>query len=315
MRIQMRNNHSNMDLLKNFVRDITIRGLTKETIRSYEGNMKIFLKFLNKSVLKIDTKDLKEFLYHLRKEEHLTDGTINMYFCSLFSFYDYLEMEKLIKKNPIRDFRKRYLKNLRRTYRNGNLKRKLITIEEMRTLVNSIVDPRDKAVVVLLAKTGIRRGELINIDIDDINWTKQSIKLKPTPKRTNTLVFFDDECARVLKRWLSVRNFSYANNGSKALFLGERGERLQGNGVYNAIQKYAKRIGLYKENSDTLEDHFGPHCFRHWFTTYLLRNGMKREYVKELRGDSRREAIDMYHHIDEKELKESYLACIPQLGI
>ena len=306
---------SNEQLLKEFVRDAAIRGLTEETIRSYRGNMKIFLKFLNKSALEIETKDLKEFLYHLRKEKHLTDGTINMYFCSLFSFYDYLEIEGLIEKNPIPNFRKRYLKNLRKTYKHGNLKRKLITIDEMRKLVDSIVDPRDKAIVVLLAKTGIRRKELINIDIDDINWIEQSIRLKCTPKRTNTLVFFDDECARVLKRWILVRNSTYVNNGCKALFLGERGERLQGNGVYNIIQKYAKRIGLYDENSKNLEDHFGPHCFRHWFTTYLLRNGMPREYVKELRGDSRLEAVDMYHHIDREDLRESYLACIPKLGI
>ena len=57
------------------------------------------------------------------------------------------------------------------------------------------------------------------------------------------------------------------------------------------------------------------HCCRHWFSTWLLRNGMKREYVKELRGDARYEAIDIYHHIDRKDLRDSYLAYIPQLGI
>ncbi|HEC93554.1 MAG TPA: recombinase, partial [Candidatus Atribacteria bacterium] len=64
-----------------------------------------------------------------------------------------------------------------------------------------------------------------------------------------------------------------------------------------------------------LEDHFSVHCFRHYFTTHLLRNGMPREYVKELRGDARNEAIDIYHHIDKDELRKSYLAHIPQLGI
>lgn len=49
--------------------------------------------------------------------------------------------------------------------------------------------------------------------------------------------------------------------------------------------------------------------------SHLFRNGRKREYIKELRGDSRKEAFDLYNHIDSKELKEAYLAAIPQLGI
>jgi integrase/recombinase XerD len=85
--------------------------------------------------------------------------------------------------------------------------------------------------------------------------------------------------------------------------------------VYNAVVKYAKRLGFHNSQSKRLEDHFGPHCFRHWFTTWLIRNGMRREYVKELRGDRRSEAIDIYHHIDRNELRRIYLACIPKLGI
>ena len=67
--------------------------------------------------------------------------------------------------------------------------------------------------------------------------------------------------------------------------------------------------------SDRMEDRFSPHCCRHWFTTHLRRAGMRREFIQEPRGDSRREAIDIYDHIDLKEPKEAYLACIPQLGI
>jgi len=63
---------------------------------------------------------------------------------------------------------------------------------------------------------------------------------------------------------------------------------------------FSKKNPLVFHNSDSprLENHFGPHCFRHWFITWLLRNGMQGEYVKELRGDRRGGAIDIYHHID-----------------
>jgi integrase/recombinase XerD len=192
--------------------------------------------------------------------------------------------------------------------------RKLLTVEEMSQLINSILDPRDKAITVLLAKTGVRRGELLKMDVDDLNWDDYSIILKPTPKRSNRRVYFDDEGALVLKRWLKIR--AQLNPTTQALFISYQfHNRLSRNGAYQSVVKYAKRLGFHNSDSPKLEDHFGPHCFRHWFTTWLLRNGMSRAYVKELRGDKRREAIDIYHHIDREELRRAYLACIPKLGI
>jgi integrase/recombinase XerD len=177
------------------------------------------------------------------------------------------------------------------------------------------MNPRDKAIVTLLAKTGIRRGELIRIDLEDIDWIDQSIRLKPHPKRSNCLVFFDDECARVLKRWMKTRDSYHVQPGCSALFVNERGGRLQRHGVSHAVTKHATRIGLHDPASRRLDERFTPHCCRHWFTTHLRRNGMQRELIKELRGDARRDAMDIYDHIDKRELKRAYLAAIPQLGI
>lgn len=184
----------------------------------------------------------------------------------------------------------------------------------MSQLATSILDPRDKAILLVLAKTGIRRGELLSIDLDDINWNLNSIKLKPKPKRSNRTVYFDEECAIVLKRWLKVR--TQLNPPNNALFISyQTNNRLSRNGAYQAVAKYAKKLGFHNPNSERLEDHFGPHCCRHWFTTWLRRNEMPRDYIKELRGDSRKEAIDIYNHIDKQDLRKKYLACIPKLGI
>ncbi|MCJ7443779.1 MAG: tyrosine-type recombinase/integrase, partial [Methanotrichaceae archaeon] len=100
-----------------------------------------------------------------------------------------------------------------------------------------------------------------------------------------------------------------------ALFTGRLKGRISPKQVDNVVKRHAARVGLHNSNSKCLEDRFTPHCCRHWFTTYLIRAGMPRDFVKELRGDVRRDAIDIYNHIDKKELKESYLAHIPQLGI
>ncbi len=152
------------------------------------------------------------------------------------------------------------------------------------------------------------------MDLDDVDWIEQSIRLKPTPKRNNRTIFFDDETAVILHRWIKARE-TRNENGSKALFINNLGGRLNRNGVYLAVSKPAEKLGLHNPSSDRMEDHFSPHCCRHWFTTHLRRAGMSREFIQELRGDVRKEAIDIYDHIDKKELRESYLAHIPQLGI
>ena len=153
------------------------------------------------------------------------------------------------------------------------------------------------------------------MDLEDIDWTKQSITLKRSQfkKRSGRTVFFDDETGRLLKRWLNQRQSLDVETSS--LFVGEHGERLKRNGVYSMVTKHAQRVGLHNLKSPRPEDHFSPHCFRHWFTTHLRRAGMDRELIKALRGDRRREAIDIYDRIDPNELRRAYLAYISQLGI
>jgi integrase/recombinase XerD len=90
---------------------------------------------------------------------------------------------------------------------------------------------------------------------------------------------------------------------------------LRKKGVYDAVTVWAKQKGYYNTNSDANMDHFSPHNLRHCFTTYLLENGMMREYVKELRGDARKDAVDLYNHIPSESLREAYLAAMPQFGL
>jgi len=238
--------------------------------------------------------------------------TQEMYFITLSSFYEYLEYEEIIEANPIPSFRKRYLTK----YKSHQPKeqRKLLSVEEMSRLINGTLEIRDRALMTVLAKTGVRRGELISMDVDDIDWEHGRIKLKRKNKRSNLYVYFDEETAVLLGRWLRVRE-GYAKSGEKALFVGDRGRRLGRNMVYRIITDHAERLVFHGSDSPRLEDHFTPHCFRHWFTTHLRRNGLSREFIKELRGDSRGEAIDIYDHIDHDELRKAYLAAIPRLGI
>jgi integrase/recombinase XerD len=270
----------------------------------------VFLETRGKNPLNSDKDDLRAFLSRL-KGRGLKFKTIDRIYSCLSAFYEFLIIEGLVEYNPILPFRKYYL----RRYKNDSDSeiRKLISVEDASRLVNSILDSRDKCILVMLFKTGMRVGELTSLDMGDIDLDKGEVTLKIKKKRSNRVLFLDNETIDVLHRWLAARK---NRNGAKeqALFLSKIEKRITRRSIEEVIEKHAERVGLHNPGA-RLEERFTPHCCRHWFVTHLLRAGMSRDFVKELRGDTRGEAIDIYNHIDKKELRESYLAHIPQLGI
>ena len=80
-------------------------------------------------------------------------------------------------------------------------------------------------------------------------------------------------------------------------------------------KKHAEHVGLLNPDSKKHADRFTPHCCRHWLVTHLLRAGMSRDHVKWIRGDTMKESIDIYYHIDAEDVRKSYMAYVPQLGI
>jgi len=301
-------------LMESYLQDCRIRGMSPRSLPGYKSALKMFGLYLSSKgvdVLAVDREVLKGFLEHSR-ERGLSQRTIELSFSVLSSFYEYLVYEGRIPSNPVLAVRKRYLECYKD---NGDgHERQLISVEDMAGMINSTLDIRDKAIITLLAKTGIRRNELISLDVSDVDFVENRIRLKPTAKRTNRTLFIDDEAAFILRRWLKLRQ-DVNGHESPSLFLSTWSNRISRNDVYLAVTKAAERVGLHNPESDRMEDHFSPHNCRHWFTTHLRRAGMRREFIQGLRGDRRKEAIDIYDHIDLKELKEAYLACIPQLGI
>lgn len=304
------------DLLKGFERDCLLRGLSQETIRVYRNDLNIFLDFINSSGLdlyKIENDNLENFLLYLRKERNVSQPRIKHYFSVLSSFYDFLVFKKYVKVSNILPFRKRFIRSYKKQYTPA--KKKLLSVDEMSFFVNSIIPIRAKFIAIFLPKTGVRRGEFLKIELDDIDFEKREILLKPCfSKRSNRLIFYDEEVEIIMKRWLKRRE-KMVNNGVKSLLVNDYGKPMGRNSLYNEVVKWAKKLGFYDETSDKLEDHFSPHCDRHFFTSHMRKNGMPREFIKELRGDVRRESIDFYDHIDKDELKKSYLAHVPKFGI
>jgi len=305
---------SDFELIKAFQEDAKLRGMSSGSSPQYKSLLNIFAQFAHSkghSFLDVDRDILREFIGYL-KEEKKAQSTIRKNFAVLSSFYEFLVFEGYMESNIVHQVRKRYLQMYKSDFTSQT--RQIISVDQMAMLINSVIDTRDKAIIAMLAKTGMRRGELLALDVDDVNLSEMTITLKKTAKRSNRTLFFDDEAGAILRRWLKAREL-YSKKKSNALFITRSGGRLHRVRVDEIVRDAAIRVGLHDISSDKIEDHFGPHCCRHWFTTYLIRAGMPRDFVKELRGDVRHEAIDIYNHIDKKELMESYLAHIPQLGI
>jgi integrase/recombinase XerD len=302
------------DLLERWREDAAIRGMSPETIKKYSWDIKQFINFSEskgKAVLAADRTLLRAWVDELRKRGNKTQ-TIQHSLASISSFYEYYIYEELIETNPVTPVRKRYLACYKIDSERES--RQNISVEQASRIVDTFMDPRDRAIMGVFFKTGVRRKELLAMDIDDINWKNNSILLKPTKKRTNRLVFFDEETAILLRRWIAVRE-SRNRNGSRALFISTWGKRLDRGAIGYLIQKAAIKVGLHNPESDRLENHFSAHCCRHWFTTHLYRAGMSREHIMFLRGDAPLSAFDGYNHINPDDVRKSYLAHIPQLGV
>ena len=297
-------------LIDRWASDAATRGIDPKTIYSYRWTMKHFEKFLGHSISKADKMEIRAYV-DMHRKQNLTTRTIRSRLNALSSYYEFMMFEGLRKDNPVREVRVRYLNQYKTDSEQHT--HQLISVADAARVIDSCMDIRDKAMLLLMFKTGVRRGELLSMEVQDINWQEQSILLKPKKKRSNRTVFFDDETSYILRRWMEVRDSR--NPIGPALWISTWGKRIDYGSLQFTIEKVAKQCGLHNSSSPRMEDHFSAHCCRHWFTTHLRRAGMPREFIQELRGDVRKEAIDIYDHIDREELRRSYITHIPQLGI
>jgi integrase/recombinase XerD len=308
------NPHTNPieDYLVSFVQNLRLRGRANVSVITVRWAVRRYITWGNQEGIdapKAREEDLLSYLAHLRAKG-LRRSSLFQNFSCLSVWFAYLVKTGQINQNPIPEIQNEYLKSFKKEVR----RRQLISVPEAAKMVASTIDTRNRAILLLLFKTGIRRNELVTLDINDVDLVGQVITLKPTGKRSNRTVFFDDEAGRALARWLKSRELRNKKD-LEALFLNNMGLRLANGGVDTIVREAAMRVSLHDHKSDKLEDKFSPHCCRYWFTTHLRRAGMLREFIQELRGDQRREAIDIYDHIDLKELRESYLAHMPRLGV
>lgn len=272
------------------------------------SHIKDFLKTVDEPIL-TSQSDLRAHLAALQKKEYKA-STYKSYYAALNAFYDFLIFEELVKKNPIPNFRKRYLSHVMKISQGE--KRQIISVQELKDLLHQATDIQDKALITTLAKTGLRRGELLDLQVKDIDLSKQQIRLQDKAKRSRTIVFMDKELSAVMEEYLSWREHRAKSHW---LWISHRGGRIHKDRPGEMIAQHATALGLHQHGAP-LEQRLTCHCFRHFFTTELFRAGMDPQYIKWLRGDSlQKEAWQIYNHIDPEHVREEYERCIPKLGL
>jgi integrase/recombinase XerC len=157
----------------------------------------------------------------------------------------------------------------------------------------------------------MRAYELLQLSLDNISWNERRIRIPKRKGGSPGDVYFDEECERALKLWVSVRTSS---NGENALFTNFRGERLGYRTVDVMVKEASVKSGVCKYSTDSSEA-ITPHVFRYAFTTHLAGNRCHPKVIQMLRGDADASMLDRYTQFTPEQVRLEYLRAIPKLGI
>lgn len=296
-----------MTYLEGFCLDCEARGLTRHTIETYRSNLKDFLHIVHDPIW-ATRDDLRKYLLTLRARSP-AGSTLKGHFSALSMFYEYLIYEGLAYYNPILPIRKRYLSQIK-LVTGGENTRQLISIQDMRHLIQKARKIQDTAILMVLAKTGIRRGELLDMKIDGIDLQNGIIRLPAKAKRSQRIAFIDMELYTILKKYLQWRS---KRARSPWVWINKTGNKIDRDYPGELIASLASPLGLHQPRAP-LCYRLTPHCFRHFFTTHLFRSGMDPQYIMWLRGDSMgKQSWQLYNHIDPEAVRVEYQRRIPKL--
>ena len=255
------------------------------TIISYQSDLDDFFSFLEKNKTNyknINKDDVTSYLKYL-DEKKLTNQTVSRKISCLRSFYNYLEKEKMVNEN--------IFKNIR----NPKIRRKLpnyLSYEELRIIFDSIDDIEKRLIIEIFYATGCRVSELINIKIQDIDFTKNTIRIYGKGSKER-IVYFGEYAREYLDKYLRKQE------KSKYLFTTKKKEKYTVNEVERIIKDIVKNLSI--------KTHVTPHTLRHTFATHLLNNGADIKSVQELLGHSSLNTTGIYTHLTNERVKEVYL--------
>ncbi len=174
----------------------------------------------------------------------------------------------------------------------------ILSVEDISKIIKATSNARDRAILFLLYKTGIKGGELINLNLDNVSLDKGTIRVKKKEYRD---IYFDEECGEALKSWISVR---VSNGNNNALFI-DNGDRLKDKFLRTIVKETANRSGLQVSVT--------PKAFRRAFAYHLAFKGCKMSIIDTLLGIKNQEILNSHFQSLPELVRAEYLKAIPKL--
>ncbi|WP_340101462.1 tyrosine-type recombinase/integrase [Salinibaculum salinum] len=325
------------DAIEYFLEDITYQGKKPQTREAYERVLSDFQTYLESRDLTFDDanhRDCMAYVHRLRGV--VASSTVATYASYLHRFYDYMVQVGRFSENPMSLVLEEIDESI-----NTDPARRDISVVEMQDFFATISHPLDSAVVGTLLKTGMRAGELCNLDLRDLKLSNVPVELdhragldgrgdavyvdsEPSQgqqyngeertasnkRKRPTTIPVDEELAYLLCRWLAIRPDPLSTADPLFLSTSDRwGSRLTPDMVHHLVESHARETGWYRVGGGP-EENVTPHYFRHFFTTHLRDRTGDRGIVKYLRGDVANDVIDTYTHDWGSRVRDVYVANI-----
>lgn len=257
-----------------------LEGVSEKTIENYKYHLIRFSKFVQKRTTTINIQDLRDYLSYIVETKHIKNSTLEQEKSILKAFFTWLEIEEYITKSPA--------KKLRPT-RCPKKVRDSLSLEELEMMRNACATPRQRCMLELFFSTGVRLSELCQINITDLDWQNNSIKVLGKGNKER-VVYFSDKSRIYIKKYLAVRG----TFESPALFITSKSphERMGRRSIENEIKAIAK--------SANIDKNVFPHLLRHSFATIGSRSGMSLTTLHDLMGHSKIETTLVYIDSDQE---------------
>jgi len=296
------------DAINDFITQKQTTGRSPRTLNSYSRVLKRYYHehFPDLAPEETEVRHIEEYL-RILDDRDVSQNTKRRYLESLSAFFSYAMKRPRfgnITGNPAGVVLEEIPKQIRQ-------RPDCATWENAKTIVKSIPNPRNKAVAVLLAKTGCRLEEALEIKMDDLMLDDGFVRLRERKGGTQTVVPIDRETIRTIKRFKLIRR----DTDLDYLFVSIRDDRLTKTVIQRAVREAAVSEGIMEDGEDRFHKKFTPHTFRTVFTTLMRNQGMSQHVLRYVRGDAESETMDVYTRVDREEAREEYLDCIKPLGL
>mgnify|MGYP000926157583 CR=1 FL=1 len=275
---------SNSKLLDLFISSKRVEGCSEKTLKYYQATIELLFKVLPKEIKEITTNDLRLYLANQqgkRKSSKVTIDNIRRIFSSFFSW---LEDEDYILKSPVRRIHK---------VKASKLIKDVLTDENLEVLRDNCDKIRDLAMIDLLASTGIRVGELVKINIADVDFHERECVVFGKGNKERE-VYFNARTKIHLKKYLATRTDS---NPALFVSLSKPYNRLNIGGVELRLRQLGKKANIAKVH---------PHKFRRTLATMAIDKGMPIEQVQKLLGHVKIDTTLHYAMVNQNNVKMAH---------